>query len=387
MVETIPNPTSNVRSVGFFQQDWPANVILATFFVLTLPLAVLAWHNNSHIALWMYVWLFGMTHFVLTFSIYLNRANLVHFASSRKNQVLFFVLPAGLFVGMYLLQVLQVREAFPLFAIGLGVVIRFFDFTHFSRQAFGVMQMFKGQSGRIFPKEWKKLENYYGFSMTLLLMVTFLGGGINPLLQAGGPFTLAEIPSLTNPIVPIFVLQYAEIVLLVVMGTFLGLLVQRYCRMERKPADSHFNKPLAYLILQTLSGMLAVFSSVLYLATLAIHYVEYHVLMIPRCFNIPLDQTSAVDRFFGRLRKSAVRFYAVVLFFAGLVTICLYLGARAMGMSDVYSNGPPSYLLIISLFDGLFVFHYLVESLIWRFSDPYFRKSLGGLYFAPVQRS
>ena len=34
------------------------------------------------------------------------------------------------------------------------------------------------------------------------------------------------------------------------------------------------------------------------------------------------------------------------------------------------------------VFDGLFVFHYLVEMFIWRFSDPHVRRSLAGLYFA-----
>jgi hypothetical protein len=40
-----------------------------------------------------------------------------------------------------------------------------------------------------------------------------------------------------------------------------------------------------------------------------------------------------------------------------------------------------SYLVLISLFDGLFVFHYIVESLIWRFSEPHYRQTLGPPYF------
>ena len=34
-----------------------------------------------------------------------------------------------------------------------------------------------------------------------------------------------------------------------------------------------------------------------------------------------------------------------------------------------------------AIFDGLFVFHYFVETLIWRFGDPFFRKE-AALYFA-----
>jgi len=39
------------------------------------------------------------------------------------------------------------------------------------------------------------------------------------------------------------------------------------------------------------------------------------------------------------------------------------------------------YLVLIAIFDGLFIFHYFIESLIWKFSDPFYRKSLGPLYF------
>jgi len=37
----------------------------------------------------------------------------------------------------------------------------------------------------------------------------------------------------------------------------------------------------------------------------------------------------------------------------------------------------------VSIFDGLFVFHYFVEMWIWRFSDPFFRRTLTPLYFRP----
>ena len=34
------------------------------------------------------------------------------------------------------------------------------------------------------------------------------------------------------------------------------------------------------------------------------------------------------------------------------------------------------YLVFAAIFDGLFVFHYFVETMIWRFGDPYFRTPL-----------
>ena len=51
------------------------------------------------------------------------------------------------------------------------------------------------------------------------------------------------------------------------------------------------------------------------------------------------------------------------------------------GVGDL--DHPLTIGLIIAVFDGLFVFHYFIEAFIWRFSDPYFRKSMAGLYFAP----
>jgi hypothetical protein len=39
------------------------------------------------------------------------------------------------------------------------------------------------------------------------------------------------------------------------------------------------------------------------------------------------------------------------------------------------------YPALIALCDGLFVFHYFIEAFIWKFSDPYYRQTLGPLYF------
>ena len=66
--------------------------------------------------------------------------------------------------------------------------------------------------------------------------------------------------------------------------------------------------PLAYSLLQTASAGLAAYSTALYGFALAMHYVEYHVLMIPRCFHTPLEPTSRADRIFGRLRRHRLLF-------------------------------------------------------------------------------
>jgi hypothetical protein len=50
------------------------------------------------------------------------------------------------------------------------------------------------------------------------------------------------------------------------------------------------------------------------------------------------------------------------------------------------AGGSSFYLMLITLFDGIFVFHYFLECFIWKFSDPHYRQTLGPLYFAPRPR-
>ena len=37
--------------------------------------------------------------------------------------------------------------------------------------------------------------------------------------------------------------------------------------------------------------------------------------------------------------------------------------------------------LLANLFSGMYVFHYFVEAFIWKFRDPYYRKTLSPIYF------
>jgi hypothetical protein len=90
-----------------------------------------------------------------------------------------------------------------------------------------------------------------------------------------------------------------------------------------------------------------------------------------------------VDRLYGRLRRSKAVFYGLLLAIAGGVT---YLTWYAMGealLESTVSGSSSGYLALIAIFDGIFVFHYFVESLIWTFSQPYYRETLIPLYFGP----
>jgi len=397
--------------LGYFQQALPTNIILLTFLVVTLPLvaiSLVSLHDNIpiwNILIWVYVWLFGMTHFVITLTVYLQSQNLKHFASTWRNRLYFFAVPVVVFVGFALLHAFQVGARFGLFAILFWSAIRLLDFNHFNRQSFGVFQLYKGRTGVKFPLWVKRCENLFFCSMTLLLFVTFLSGGLCPLFQPGGWLTISPIESVfKSPEFPLEIQQLAgrigldvskEAVLnglqaacVVALFITVGLLIAAVVGLVRSwwtaGRPDGLTPALLYFAFQTLSALFAVLSFPLYIAALAIHYVEYHVLMIPRCFHTPLDEGSRLDRAFGTLRSHRGFFYATVIAVAGLVTAAFMTGmGAAMGNDRTFVAEPFNYLLLIAVFDGLFVFHYFIEMLIWRFSDPFFRKSLVGLYFAP----
>ena len=375
----VPSP------VGFFQQALPANLILLSFVFLTLPLTAITIFRPHTILLWVYVWLFGMTHFVITLSIYLQSQNLKHFAASWRNRILFFAVPIAIFVGFDLIHAFRVGALFPMFAIVFWGAIRLLDFNHFNRQTFGVYQMYKGRIGVRFPTWIKSTENAFFASLTGLLYVTFLSGGVFPLVQPGGALTIWPVSaSLEAPMIALDVLQIAAVVGLLIsagLGTAAVMGIVNHWKLAGQPEG--LKPALLYFGFQTASACLAIAAFPLYLAALAIHYVEYHVLMIPRCFHTPLDEGSRLDRAYGKLRAHRGLFYALVIAVAGLATAGSLAGMGAMGRNMEALNQPFDYLMLIAIFDGLFVFHYFIEMLIWRFSDPFFRKSLVGLYFAP----
>src|SRR5947209_426994 len=143
--------TLSPPAAGFFERPLPAVVILGSFFAVTLPVAALVLLRPDSPLTWVYLWLFGMTHFVLTFTVYLTRDNLRYFTSSRRNVAVFFAVPAVIFVGFDLLHTFRVGVLFPVFALFFWGAIRLFDFAHLNRQTFGVLQLFKGRTGVKFP--------------------------------------------------------------------------------------------------------------------------------------------------------------------------------------------------------------------------------------------
>jgi hypothetical protein len=355
-------PRAKAAGPAFVQRPIVHYLILGSFLVLTLPLCTLAAFSSDFLKPWSLGWLYvcalGTTHFALTLTVYLQSSNLSYFSSSWQKRVLYFLVPALIFVSFDLYRALQIALLLPAVDLAVRCIIRALDFQHFNRQSYGVFQIFKGPS-KAFPGWLRRIENYYFFGLTALLFLSFLTRGQ---FDADNLWTRLALG---------------------VVGCLLAVLLVGYVQAWRQaPSRSALLPPLAYFVLQSLSAALAIYNTAFYLFCLAMHYVEYHVLMYPRCFHTPLDLRRRTDRFFARLRRSKVVFYGVLLAVAALVTLCTWVGMGMLIDRDGGSHSA-SYLALISLFDGLFVFHYFVEALIWKFSDPHYRQTLGPLYFGP----
>jgi hypothetical protein len=370
---------------GLFDKKLPPRIILGSFFLLTAPLIALYAAASNHWFVTVYLWLFGLTHFVLTLSVYLQSENLKYFKATARNILLFFVVPPAILMGFYVTGVLRLNARFPVAAIALGVVIRTLDFNHLNRQTFGVYQLFKARTGLRPPGAIKNFEQAYLFSLTALLLTTFLAGGVCPLPQVRAWFEpgkrlIGFVPKATEAMLPLDVLQLAFVAfaaLTIVLGAISVWLLIRAWDEGGRPRG--IMEALGYMGIQTVSALFAVVSFPLYFATLATHYVEYHVLMYPRCFNVQLNDKSGLDRWFAGARRHRVVFYGMMILVAGVVLL--------LRAADRSPSSSLHYLAVVSIFDGLFVFHYFVEMLIWRFSNPFFRKSVGSLYFTPRLRA
>lgn len=295
-----------------------------------------------------YVVLFGLSHFFLTFTVYLHRDNRAYFASTPRRRTVFYIVPFAILVGVALYTGLGLSQRLVGLTAVLFLAIRAFDFFHLNRQSFGVLQLFKGRSGGRLEPWVRKAENVYFIALATLLLVTFL--------QPGMRFT-ATPPTL----------------MLLTVITLCGLaILAGYARAWKAGASGRdLSLALGYGAAQTASVVLAVVWIGFYAFSLAMHYVEYHVLMKARWSRTRLASDAIPDRLFAPVRARPVLLY-VMLF--GLGT--LYLALNEAGLEP---RAQPGHLLV-HVFDGLFLFHYFVEMFLWKFREPYFRDSLGPLY-------
>jgi hypothetical protein len=327
----------------YLMRRGPLALVLGSFFVVALPLAAyVAVASQKGPLAQAYIVLFGVTHFFLTFTVYLSAANRAHFVSSPRNIVAFLGAPLGLLVGFAIFYGLNLPARFALFAAALFTATRGLDFYHLSRQAFGMLQLFKGKNNKVVPAWTRTAENVYFLALALSMFLTYAS---DLRFDTKWPAAWAALA--------------LDAALLAVVVT--GHLRARGDKKQTAIA-------LAYLGVQTGSCALAIWRTDFYIASLAVHYVEYHVIMAPRVFRAPLEPG---DRALKLAQARPLALYAVLV----ALGAAWWLLLRAQ---DVYTTGPSRAL--VHVFDGIFVFHYVIEMSIWKFSDPYFRKSLGPLY-------
>jgi hypothetical protein len=327
----------------------------AQLFISSLPLRTLAVGT--------YAVLLGTTHFVVTLAVYLNSRNLAYFAASRRNVAIYFAAPLALLGSFFAIGFFGLHDptdatpAFLAYLFWFTVLVRGADYLHVVRQSFGVFQMFKGQAAAKLPQWMRTADNFFFLSMAGLQLLTFVHG------MRSGSFT--------------FTLSAPAGILLALAGLSLVGVLAGFAVAARGPAPAwRLSVPFAYFACQKMSACLPVWRSELYAVSLAMHYVEYHLIMFPRLFACALDPASRVDRLSGWIRRHKVAFYVVLVIAAALAARDL-VWPLASGVL-----GPTRALwLTFNLLNGVFVTHYFIEAFIWKFSNPHYRGELGPPYF------
>jgi hypothetical protein len=343
---------------------WP---ILGAFPLIALPLAYITLFPPTVGLKWFaaaYLWSLGISHFLITFTLYLNSKNLQYFASTAMNKLVYFGVPATIFLyfgGVSLIDE-QAHPGITPVIHTVSAIVMIANFLHLGRQSFGVLQMLKGQSGLVFDAEMRKLELSFFFVMPMLQAETaFLGDGR---FLRGSWLVWATV-------------AFAAVIFLAIV---------RYAlRAQPSPALEAANVsltkkklvPLSYFFMQTGSAWLAILDVRLYLAANAIHYTEYHALMYPRVVHSELGDTW-VDRFMARIRRPPFLFYGLLL--TGSAITVAFLGDH-FGFRKLVDDGPRPFGFFFNMLNGIFLFHYFVEAFIWKFSNPYYRGALSKLYF------
>jgi hypothetical protein len=343
----------------FFERPLPIALIFGSFFALFLPLWLLQWLPNfvdvlPYLALAHAVGL-GTTHFFVTLAVYVSRENRAYFASSARNKLIYFAAPLLILAFFAWAEGSGLRSRDPLLAGYLFGALRFADFFHVGRQSVGMLQLWKRPVGAVLPGWSRRAENVFFVGMAVMQWQTF---------RLGGSFAGDDLFGFALPSGALFVL-FAVIALSYVRA------------VERLGAEAG-RAPwlaLAYFAMQALAAAVAVYDTRFYLAALTLHYVEYHVIMAPRCFATvpgrPLTSTPD-DRPAALLRAHPFAFYAL------LVAVVLVFELR----NHVDGALAPSTRYFVHLFDGIFFVHYFIEAFLWKFGTPYYRERLGPLYFS-----
>lgn len=341
-----------MAATPYFERPLPIGIIFGSFFAIFVPLFALQVIPNfiewlPYFALVEAVGL-GTSHFVITLAVYLQGTNLRYFASTPKNRLVYFAAPLAILVFFGLTAATDFRARAPMLAAYIFGGLRFFDFFHVGRQSVGMLQIWKRSAPAGLPSWSRRAENAFFVGMACLQWETF---------ALGGRF-LADR-------------AYVMLPTLVLAALFVVVLVTY---LQRPSDGTHALREAAaptYFVMQAACAAAAAYETRLYLVGLTLHYVEYHVIMAPRCLQAPDEPLQAVDRRVAWLRNRPWLFYAALL--------CLTV---LFELRNAVGEITPTTTFFVHMFDGLFLLHYFVEAFLWKFGNPYYRKTLAPLYFA-----
>jgi hypothetical protein len=362
---TSPQPLTTAAP-AYLQNPLRIGAILGSFLILVIPLAILQMAGLSESARiafsTTYAVLLGGTHFLITLALYFQSDNLKYFASSGRNIAIYFVGPAVLLVGFFLISAFQLTAdhpdpspAFLFFTFLFFVIVKAADYFHVVRQSFGMLQIFKAQTPVSFPQWMRRADNNFFLAMAALQLLTYING-----VRTGTfTFALSPLSGLT--------LVWAGVSLASVLAGFASA-------AHRGTAGRALLVPFGYFLLQGTSATLPALRTELYTASLAMHYVEYHIIIFPRLFSAPLDPARTADRLALWTRQHKFLFYTV------LATLACFVSREIWPVSTTLGSARGA-LVMFNLLSGARVTHYFIEAFVWKFRNPYYRQSLTPIYF------
>ena len=331
----------------YYQRPLVITLTFGACFLIALPL-VWARMSPSHSSLLPYLILveavgLGTTHFFLTLAIYLQPSQLRYANSSLSRRLTYFATPVLILLLFAWVEAWPLKAAAPVAATYFYLAVRFADFFHVGRQNLGVLQIWKMPLKDSLPSWTRHAENALFVGLALLQLQTYAFGGIFPATRMS-----AWLPAL------------------LLTGLFLVIVVQYLVPLSARETRRAGLLALGYLAMQTLCAAMAVYATWLYLTVLALHYLEYHLLMAPRCFG----ESEAPRRgVLGFLRRGGV-------FYGLLAVVVVMFEARNFVVTESISLR-----FAVHIFDGIFMLHYVLDAFLWKFHNPHYRAQLYPLYF------
>ncbi len=307
--------------------------IIFLIFPIWIPISyfllINIYTDNRTFVFFLYLFLLGEMHFASTWLFFTNKENLI-WAWQRKNYI--FAIPVLIIIIYIIIGLYSLKSDILLGAI--------FSSYHVNRQSVGVLKLFTGSN-------FIYLNTFVSIIWTLSMCWLLIG-----FLRFFLPFYIS-IAGINYD-----VLLYDKIINYLICIVFAANLIS-FFYIIKKTNDIK-------VIMATLTGIL------LYSAY---SFVDYPQDAIVIGVGIHWCQYLALN---GKLyfSKNDRNYLKLILFFVFIIYAFL--------MSSIQTNFGESYivdekLLLIPL--SFQVYHYYLDAFIWKFSDPYIRKTVGSKLF------